>query len=76
MSANDYPRMLFHRSKPPVVVQSKEEEAALGTEWSRIYRPLEGPAAAEEPPATAEAPPAGGEETGQAEPPKPSRRKR
>jgi hypothetical protein len=38
---NDYPRMLFHRTKAPVTVRSREEEDALGDEWSRIYRPAE-----------------------------------
>jgi hypothetical protein len=38
MSTGDYPRMLFHRQKPPVIVQSEAEEAALGAEWSRSYR--------------------------------------
>ena len=31
----DYPRMLFHRSREPVTVQSRDEEDALGQEWSR-----------------------------------------
>ena len=31
----DYPRMLFHRTKDPVTVLSREEEDALGPEWSR-----------------------------------------
>jgi hypothetical protein len=31
----NYPRMLFHRSLPPVTVQSQNEEQALGPEWSR-----------------------------------------
>jgi hypothetical protein len=31
----NYPRMLFHRSLPPVTVQSQSEEQALGPEWSR-----------------------------------------
>ena len=33
---NDYPRMLFHRSQPPVTVHSEEEEVRMGAEWSRI----------------------------------------
>jgi len=42
----DYPRMLFHRSKPPVTVYSEEEEAALGAGWSRtIPQPEPEPAA-------------------------------
>ena len=32
---NDYPRMLFHRTKDPVTVHSREEEEALGRQWSR-----------------------------------------
>lgn len=39
MSSRDYPRMLFHRTKEPVTVQSREEEDALGREWSRIIWP-------------------------------------
>jgi len=31
----DYPRMLFHRTKDPVTVHSREEEEALGAEWRR-----------------------------------------
>lgn len=31
----NYPRMMFHRSKDPVIVYSEEQEAALGREWSR-----------------------------------------
>jgi hypothetical protein len=31
----NYPRMLFHRSLPPVTVQSQSEEQALGPGWSR-----------------------------------------
>ena len=31
----NYPRWMFHRSKPMVMVQSADEEAALGREWSR-----------------------------------------
>jgi hypothetical protein len=45
----NYPRMLFHRSLPPVTVQSQNEEQALGPEWSRTIP-------AEEPPAEPEAP--------------------
>lgn len=37
----DYPRMMFHRQLEPVIVQSEEEEAALGGEWSRTI-PLPG----------------------------------
>jgi hypothetical protein len=31
--------MMFHRTKEPVTVQSREEEDALGREWSRIIWP-------------------------------------
>jgi len=33
----EFPRFLHHRTKPPVEVFSKEEEQALGPEWSREY---------------------------------------
>ena len=35
MPSNDYPRMMFHRSKEPVTIHSEEEESSLGPEWSR-----------------------------------------
>jgi hypothetical protein len=35
----DYPRMLFHRTKEPVTVQNRDEEAAFGKEWSRTIWP-------------------------------------
>jgi hypothetical protein len=35
MNSADYPRMMFHRALQPVIIQSEEEEAALGAEWSR-----------------------------------------
>ncbi len=35
----NYPRWMFHRSKPMVCVNSQEEEAALGREWSRTPLP-------------------------------------
>lgn len=38
--------MLFHRSREPVTVQSRNEEDALGKEWSRTIWPL-APAAPE-----------------------------
>lgn len=38
----DYPRMLFHRTRAPVVVQSKSEEEALGDEWNRVIWPEDG----------------------------------
>lgn len=53
MNSADYPRMLFHRQKEPVIVQSEAEEAALGAEWSRIVIP---PSDVQEPP-PAEYPP-------------------
>ena len=40
MSSRDYPRMMFHRTKEPVTIQSREEEDALGREWSRIIWPV------------------------------------
>ena len=39
MSSRDYPRMMFHRTREPVVVQSRVEEDALGPDWSRIIWP-------------------------------------
>jgi hypothetical protein len=38
----DYPRMMFHRTKPWVIVITEAEEAALGPEWSRIVFSGEG----------------------------------
>jgi hypothetical protein len=35
----NYPRWMFHRSLPMVIIYSEAEEAALGPEWSRTYRP-------------------------------------
>jgi hypothetical protein len=43
----NYPRMLFHRSLPPVTVQSPSEEQALGPEWSRTI-PVEEPGESDE----------------------------
>jgi hypothetical protein len=40
----DYPRMMYHRSQDPVIIQSEEEEAALGPEWSRTIPAAEPPA--------------------------------
>jgi len=37
----NYPRWMFHRSKPMVMVQNPEEEAALGPGWSRTPLPPE-----------------------------------
>ena len=33
--SNDYPRMMFHRTKEAVIVHSRDEEDALGKAWSR-----------------------------------------
>jgi hypothetical protein len=38
MPNTDYPRMMFHRTKEPVTVHSREEEEALGREWARTIR--------------------------------------
>ena len=32
---HDYPRMMFHRRKPPITIHNSEQERALGSEWSR-----------------------------------------
>lgn len=53
--SEDYPRMMFHRSKEPVVILSREEEDGLGPEWSRIVWPVS--AIAEPEPAPAPEPP-------------------
>lgn len=48
----DYPRMMFHQTKEPVIVHSRTEEDALGPGWSRKIWPAEAapdPAAAPEP---------------------------
>lgn len=29
----EFPKMVYHKSKPPVVVTTKEEQNALGGEW-------------------------------------------
>ena len=34
MADLDYPRMLFHRTQEPVTVHSRDEEEALGPDWS------------------------------------------
>jgi len=34
----NYPRMMFHPSRDPVIVKSEEEEAALGAGWSRTVQ--------------------------------------
>lgn len=51
MANIDYPRMLFHRTKDPVTVHSREQEDALGKEWSRIIWPAKAaaPAPAQKP---------------------------
>ena len=53
--SDDYPRMMFHRTKEPVIVKSQEEEGGLGPEWSRIIWPASA-IAAPEPAATPEPP--------------------
>lgn len=35
----DYPRMMFHRTQDPVIVQSRDEEDALGADWARTVWP-------------------------------------
>jgi hypothetical protein len=50
MDSADYPRMMFHRQHEPVTVQSEEEEAALGAEWSRIFPPPSEPEETAAPP--------------------------
>ena len=37
--SEDYPRMMFHRTKEPVIVLSREEEDGLGADWSRVVWP-------------------------------------
>ena len=54
MSSRDYPRMMFHRTKEPVTIQSREEEDALGREWSRIIWPVSAVPEPEAAPATPE----------------------
>jgi hypothetical protein len=44
--SEDYPRMMFHRTLPWVIVQSRDEEDALGSDWARTVWP-----AGEDPPA-------------------------
>ena len=43
--SEDFPRWMYHRSKPAVVINSPEEEAALGPEWSRTVWPAKPPPA-------------------------------
>jgi len=44
--SEDYPRMMFHRTLPWVIVQSRDQEDALGPGWARTVWP-----AGEDPPA-------------------------
>ena len=46
MAYQDYPRMMFHRTKPPVTIHSREEEDALGASWRRTVWPPAGAQAA------------------------------
>ncbi len=43
MANLDYPRMLFHRTQEPVTVHSRDEEEALGPDWSRVIQPKSAP---------------------------------
>ncbi len=52
--SEDYPRMMFHRTKEAVIVLSREEEDGLGPEWSRII--WQAPPFAAPDPATAPGP--------------------
>ena len=38
-ASQDYPRMMFHPTRPWVIVINEAEEAALGPEWSRTVFP-------------------------------------
>jgi hypothetical protein len=76
MTSNaDYPRMLFHRSLAPVIVQSEAEEQALGSEWSRTIPAEEPPEV--QPPAEPEKPdePEGDEPEQERQPVRPPLRK-
>ena len=46
----DYPRWMFHRTRPMVMVQNADEEKALGPEWSRTLPAPEPPAEPEDAP--------------------------
>jgi hypothetical protein len=80
----NYPRMLFHRSLPPVTVQSQSEEQALGPEWSRTIlapksaappvHPPEPEKPVEEPPEPEEEEPEEEEEPPLLKEPEPTRR--
>lgn len=73
MSSRDYPRMLFHRTKEPVTVQSREEEDALGREWSRVIWPVSAIAEPEPaPPAPKPVPPSAGYADAEPEEPEPT----
>jgi hypothetical protein len=52
----DYPRMMFHRTLPWVIVQSREEEDALGPGWARTVLPAGDDPPAEPVPASAPEP--------------------
>lgn len=45
MNSADYPRCMFHREHEMVIVQSEEEEVALGAGWSRTIPQPEEPIA-------------------------------
>lgn len=36
-----YPRMMYHPTKAPRVVNSDEEREALGPEWTETYSPFD-----------------------------------
>lgn len=54
--SKDYPRMMFHRTQDPVIINSRDEEDALGPGWARTVWPVVAlpPAEPEPPPAPAE----------------------
>jgi hypothetical protein len=43
-AGQEYPKSMHHASKPPVIVNSAQEQAALGPEWSEKYIYQEYPA--------------------------------
>lgn len=51
--SKDYPRMMFHRIQDPVIINSRDEEDALGPDWARTVWP----AVAEPPAEPPDAPP-------------------
>jgi hypothetical protein len=74
--SEDYPRMLFHRTCEPVVVQSRDEEDALGDGWSRRIWPAEAAADPEPEPDSQQEPEEEEEEAApEAAPSHPHRRK-